>query len=85
MACGVPLVASSGGALAEVVGGLAATVKPGSGGLLAIAIEEVLADYEAALFRAEQARIEVLKRYSWERAALLTEVEYTRALAGSRG
>ncbi len=83
MACGIPLVASSGGALAEVVGGLAATVKPGSGRLLAGAIGRVLERYDEALARAEQTRLEVLKRYSWERAALLTVAEYTRALAGS--
>jgi glycosyltransferase involved in cell wall biosynthesis len=80
MACGVPLVATTGGALREVVDGLAPQVRPGDAVALAQAIEQVLADPDAALERAAKARERVLATYSWGEAARLTEAVYREVL-----
>ena len=68
MACGVPLVATTGGALPEVVGEDGQTgllVAPGDPGQLAAAIERVLADSELAGRLADRARRRVLERFTW--------------------
>ena len=72
MACGVPLVATTGGALPEVVGpdGIAAlTVPPNDPSELALAIGRMLDDPElrARIGRAGRARI--LDRFTWRRSA----------------
>jgi glycosyltransferase involved in cell wall biosynthesis len=81
MACGVPLVATTGGALAEVVGGLAPQVPPGDAAALAEAIAAQLADPAAASRRAAAARERVLATYSWAEAARRTEDVYREVLA----
>ncbi|ACU53456.1 glycosyl transferase group 1 [Acidimicrobium ferrooxidans DSM 10331] len=80
MACGVPLVATTGGALAEVVGGLAPQVPPGDPVALAQAIAAQLADPAGARERAASARSRVLARYSWDEAARRTEQVYREVL-----
>ncbi len=81
MACGVPLVATTGGGLREVVGGLALQVPPGDVRSMASAIAAVLADPAAAARRARSARQRVLATYSWREAARRTEAVYREVLA----
>ena len=69
MACGVPLVSTSGGALPEVVGDAGITVPVQDPGAMAAAIIALLRDSERrhALGQAGLAR--VTKEFSWSRAA----------------
>ncbi len=68
MACGVPVVATTGGALPEVVGpdGEAArTVDPGDPSQLAAMIVEVLDDEPQQRRLAQNGRARVLERFTW--------------------
>ncbi len=68
MACGVPVVATTGGALPEVVGpdGEAArTVDPGDPSQLAAMILEVLDDEPQRRRLAQSGRARVLERFTW--------------------
>lgn len=79
MACGVPLVATTGGALPEVVGEDGATgllVTPGDAGELAAAIGRVLSDPELAARLAGNARARVLERFTWQACAAATAEHY---------
>ncbi|MGH9076450.1 MAG: glycosyltransferase family 4 protein [Acidimicrobiales bacterium] len=79
MACGVPLVATTGGALPEVTGpsGQAAlSVPPGDPGALAAAIEEVLAEPALAGRLGRAGRARVLDRFTWHAAAAETARHY---------
>jgi glycosyltransferase involved in cell wall biosynthesis len=72
MACGVPLVATTGGALPEVVGpdGIAAlTVPPNDPSELAIAIGRMLDDPELRARIGTAGRERVLDRFTWRRSA----------------
>lgn len=79
MACGVPLVATTGGALPEVVGEDGVTgmlVHPGDAGALALAIGRVLSDPELAARLADNARRRVLERFTWRACASATVDHY---------
>jgi glycosyltransferase involved in cell wall biosynthesis len=72
MACGVPLVTTTGGALPEVVGTpgeSAMTVPPGDPGALAQQIIEVLNNDELRARLGEGGRRRVLDRFTWRRTA----------------
>jgi glycosyltransferase involved in cell wall biosynthesis len=72
MACGVPLVATTGGALPEVVGpdGEAAlTVPTNDPSALAIAIDRLLEDPALRVRIGEAGRRRVLDRFTWRRSA----------------
>lgn len=83
MSCAVPLVASRGGALPEVVGDAGAMTTPGSARSLAEAIESVLASGAVALERGFYARERAIARFSWRSTATAT-VGYYRELLRSR-
>ncbi|MHB1535672.1 MAG: glycosyltransferase family 4 protein [Acidimicrobiales bacterium] len=79
MSCGVPLVATTGGALPEVVGddgeaGL--LVAPGDPGALALALERVLADDGLAERLRMAGRRRVLDRFTWGTCAAATAEHY---------
>jgi glycosyltransferase involved in cell wall biosynthesis len=79
MACGVPLVTTTGGALPEVVGEDGVTgmlVPPGDAGELASAIVRVLSDKELAGRLADNARKRVLERFTWQACAAATADHY---------
>jgi len=79
MACGVPLVATTGGALPEVVGddaGAALLVPPGDPGALALAIGSVLAEPELAARLSGAGRQRVLQRFTWRACAAATAEHY---------
>jgi glycosyltransferase involved in cell wall biosynthesis len=72
MACGVPLVATTGGALPEVVGRGGDTgllVPPGDQQALATALGKVLDDSALAARLSEAGRRRVLERFTWRACA----------------
>jgi glycosyltransferase involved in cell wall biosynthesis len=86
MACGTPLVATTAGALPEVVGanGAAALhVPPADADALAQAIGRVLSDEALRLRLGAGGRERVLARFTWRAAALATAEMYADVL-GSR-
>ena len=83
MACGVAVVATTGGALPEVVGHEAGVlVEPNNPAALATAIATLLDDPDrrAAMGRAGRAR--VMERFTWEVTARGTAACYEAVLAG---
>jgi glycosyltransferase involved in cell wall biosynthesis len=84
MACGCPVIVSSGGALPEVVGDAGLVYgRPDDADALAFVLSHVLASpaKRAYLARMGHGRAE---RMSWERTAALTRAVWRKALAGSR-
>ena len=87
MAAGVPLVATTGGAVGEVVGRdgtTAALVPPGDPGALALTILELMADPARRAAIGEAGRKRVVELYSWQATAERT-VEQYRALLAQTG
>ena len=80
MACGTPVVASTGGALAEVLGDAALLVDPYDESALAEALEAAAQDH-GELRRRGLARA---ARYTWPKAALETWQVYESAFVGAR-
>lgn len=83
MACGVPLVATTGGALPEVVGASEDTgllVPPGDAEALAGAIRRVLDDPALAGRLGAAGRRRVLGRFTWQATARGTAEQYHAAL-----
>ena len=84
MATGVPLVATTGGAIPEVVGGdgrTAVLVPPGDAGALAAAVLDLLADPERRARTGAAGRRWVAERYSWTAAAEATVEQYREVIA----
>ena len=79
MACGTPVLSSTGGALPETVGDAAEKLPPEDPARWAAAIETLLADSGK---RAEMVRrgLEHAARFTWERAAEKTIEVYERAM-----
>ncbi|MSP42401.1 MAG: glycosyltransferase family 1 protein [Alphaproteobacteria bacterium] len=77
MACGVPLVATTGGALPEVVGDAGVIVPAGDAGALARAIADLLRDPARRDVLGQLGRERVLREFSWPLCARnLTEYYY---------
>lgn len=79
MACGTPLVATTGGALPEVVGAdgeTALLVPPGEPGPLAVAIERLLDDRGLRQRIGDAGRQRVLEQFTWRVAARRTAEQY---------
>ncbi len=79
MACGVPLVATTGGALPEVAGTHGETcflVPPGDSEALAACIRDALADPEARARVGSTGRQRVIDRWSWRHTADATIEQY---------
>ncbi len=86
MACGVPLVATTGGALPEVVGTHEETgllVPPGDPGALAAMILRALGDADVRARIGAAGRARALDRFTW-RATAIGTVENYRALLDER-
>jgi glycosyltransferase involved in cell wall biosynthesis len=87
MACGVALVATTGGALPEVVGEDGVTgllVPPDDPGALAGAIKRLLDDAELRERLGTAGRERVLGRFTWKVTATGTVAEYRRLLDDHR-
>jgi glycosyltransferase involved in cell wall biosynthesis len=83
MACGVPLVATTGGALPEVVGRdgeTALLVPPGDAGALAAAINRLLDDAALRTRIGVAGRDRVFERFTWARTAEGTVEQYREEL-----
>ena len=79
MACEVPLVATTAGALPEVVGrdgDAALLVPPSDAGALAVAIARLLDDPELGTAMGARGRRRVLERFTWRAAAEATADAY---------
>jgi glycosyltransferase involved in cell wall biosynthesis len=85
MACGVPLVATTGGALPEVVGADGTTgllVEPGDPEALASGIRRILDDEALAARLSDGGRRRVLGRFTWKATASGTAEQYRELVAG---
>ncbi|WP_111601769.1 glycosyltransferase family 4 protein [Streptomyces sp. Amel2xB2] len=85
MATGTPLVATTGGAIPEVAGADGETclaVPPGDAGALAAALVRLLGDAGLRTRLGAAGRERVLRRFTWEQAALGTVEHYRAAMEG---
>jgi glycosyltransferase involved in cell wall biosynthesis len=83
MSCATPLVATTAGALPEVVGDAALTVPPGDTEALAQAIKRVMDDPELAATLGQAGRDRVMSRYTWTSVAEQT-VQWYRDYLGEK-
>ncbi|HEX8228831.1 MAG TPA: glycosyltransferase family 1 protein [Chloroflexia bacterium] len=81
MQCGVPVVSSNAGSLAEVAGDAAILVDPRDVDGWAAGLERVLLDQEEAARLVERG-LRQARRFSWERAARETWALYERVVGG---
>lgn len=81
MACGVPLVSTSGGALPEVVGDAGLLVPPGDPEALAAAIAALLDDPERRIDLALRGRARICAHFRWPAAAEALTDLYRTAIA----
>jgi glycosyltransferase involved in cell wall biosynthesis len=80
MACGVPVISTSGGALPEVIGDAGILVPPGDANALATAIKQLLNNKRLQLQLGEAGRRRVESEFSWEQAAKKTLEVYQELL-----
>ena len=82
MACGVPVVATDGGALPEVVGDAGVQVPARDAGALADAVTGLLAEPERRERLGRLGRERVCETFDWERTARETVRTYRQAIDG---
>ena len=88
MSCGVPLVATTGGALPEVAGTHGETcflTEPGDAEALASVLRDALDDPGARARVGEAGRQRVIKQWSWRHTAERTVEQYRAVLADAAG
>ena len=83
MACGTPLVATTAGALPEVVGDAALPVPPGDPEALAAAVSRLLDDRDLAARLGAAGRERVVERFTWRAVAEQTVAWYRTVLKES--
>jgi glycosyltransferase involved in cell wall biosynthesis len=83
MACGTPVVTTTGGSLPEVAGDAALLVPTGDAEQLAAAVLKLLGDQAARADQARRGRARAAA-FTWERCADLTVVAYRKAVDGRR-
>ena len=76
MACGLPVICTTGGALPEVAGDAAKLVPPGDATALARAILELLEDKNQRERLAEAGYNRIMKKFTWETTAMKTVETY---------
>ncbi len=84
MACGVPLISTSGGALPEVVGDAGLIVPPADAGALARAIERLMDSPDDRKKYAQAGLARVNSVFSWKKAAQEVADVYREAINGYR-
>ena len=80
MACGVPVVSTTGGALPEVVGDAGVLVPPADPDALATAISDVLDHPQKAQTLARAGYERVHRHFTWKAAAEKTVAAYRKAI-----
>ena len=85
MACGVPVISTTGGALPEVVGDAGVLVPPADSGALARAIHELFENPQRAEVLGMAGFRRVQEHFTWERAAEKTVQTYREVINGHRG
>jgi glycosyltransferase involved in cell wall biosynthesis len=80
MACEVPLVSTTGGALPEVVGPVGRLVEPGNAQALRRDIRFFLENPSARQEHARRGRRRIQQQFRWDRTARQTETIYRRAI-----
>ena len=83
MACGTPVIATTGGALPEVVGDAGLLVPPRNADALAAAIRQLLHDEQAQQRMGEAGIKRVAERFSWRQAAQATIDVYREVLTSA--
>jgi len=76
MACRIPVISTTGGALPEVAGDAAMLVPPGNAKALETAILELLDDPSQCEMLAQKGYQRVLKEFTWEKTAIKTAQTY---------
>jgi glycosyltransferase involved in cell wall biosynthesis len=84
MACAVPVVSTTGGALPEVVGDAGILVPPADPPALARAMLHLLEHPQQALHLGQRGRERVHRNFTWRRAARQTVDAYREAIDGHR-
>jgi glycosyltransferase involved in cell wall biosynthesis len=84
MACGVPVISTSGGALPEVVGDAGLLVPPKDPAALAFAIETLYDHPQMAAALGAAGRMRVRAQFTWERAARQTAAVYREIIDDHR-
>ena len=84
MACGVPVISTTGGALPEVVGDAGVLVQPANSAALAGAIRELLNNPLRAKELGMAGYRRVQKHFSWEKAAQKTVAAYREVINDHR-
>jgi glycosyltransferase involved in cell wall biosynthesis len=85
MACGVPVISTSGGALPEVVGNAGILVKPADHGALAAAINDLLDNPDRAVSIGRAGYRRVHDRFTWKKAAEKTVATYREVIRDHSG
>ena len=80
MACGTPVIATTGGALPEVVGDAGMLVPPANADALATAIRQLLNDKPAQRQMSEAGKKRVKEQFNWEQAARKTLEVYREVM-----
>jgi glycosyltransferase involved in cell wall biosynthesis len=80
MACGTPVIATTGGALPEVVGDAGMLVPPANAAALADAIRQLLNDQQAQQQMSQAGKKRVREKFNWEQAARKTLDVYREVL-----
>ncbi|MEA3421689.1 MAG: glycosyltransferase family 4 protein, partial [Acidobacteriota bacterium] len=84
MACGVPVISTTGGALPEVVGSAGIVVPPADSDALAKAITELLGNPDMARSLGTAGYKRVQENFTWKRAAEKTVEAYKEAISDYR-
>jgi glycosyltransferase involved in cell wall biosynthesis len=82
MACGVPVIASNGGALPEVVGSGGILLPPTEYGMWAYAIQTLM-ENEAVRAQIRERALQQAQRFRWETTAERTWAVYEQAACAS--
>jgi glycosyltransferase involved in cell wall biosynthesis len=85
MACGVPVISTTGGALPEVVGNAGMLVPPGDPHALAQAIADICNHPHLAQHFSQTGYQRVMTHFTWEAAARKTVSAYRRTIDDYRG
>lgn len=80
MACRIPVLTTTGGALPEVAGDAARLVPPGDAAALEKAIEELLDDPAQREALAEKGYQRVINEFTWEKTAIRTVTAYREVI-----